>query len=817
MKNILSSFINYTVNLIITVFLSFSLVYAFSVTFKLTYGIKEVFALVFITVCFYSVIMANWFMAKISAITFVISFTICLLYFVKNPEVFMVVYNKAISTFQWLSEYIYNKTTIHMEYRKYTLYGLSIGISLIIYIFTTVKFNFFVLLFGGMSLFVGQWMIDYFIIYLSFYIYMFFIILCYIKHIYLKNAVSGKKTYGMAPAALILLSTPACLLVLTFAYKMPASDHPIQWEWMTSGIETLQSYVKTQFHIGNPEYFNISSTGFNEKSDRLGGNVKLDDTLVMKVDSSQGGIYLKGAVREQYTGYSWENPESELTELGQLLDLEDFNTDTYKFYAGGQILTNGTSSTNNNNDKITLKITYENIRTKTLFIPGNIQRLTFDGAPINVFLDAYGIPSSNKYLDKEFKYNVELSDINKHYESIAEYLRFSSNDLISQSVIISTGGNIQGQNNTLDGKDVKTQEQITQEISAKYLQLPAQLPERVRNLAHEITSLRTNDYDRVKAIERYLSNNYTYTLLPGDIPKDRDFVDYFLFDLKQGYCTYYASAMTVLARSIGIPARYVEGYVIPQTPTEGTTYEVTNKQAHAWVEVYFPRFGWMTFEPTAPYFQNLYDTSEETIAEENEKSDQLNSEETFSTEESIADKSTANTNDSEEELNDESENGMEDPDSLFFGIGIGSAFGKQVSLYIKFIVPIFLFILVWIVAFSPLRRKLRVKRLRKLKPKQRVIEMYKYFLRCFSLQGYKIRSGETPLQFAKRIEKDMEFNSTNFLTITDIFMKARYSDLPMEKNEILLLNEFYYFFPTFYKKKTGWVKYFIYNNLLGLI
>jgi hypothetical protein len=95
--------------------------------------------------------------------------------------------------------------------------------------------------------------------------------------------------------------------------------------------------------------------------------------------------------------------------------------------------------------------------------------------------------------------------------------------------------------------------------------------------------------------------------------------------------------------------------------------------------------------------------------------------------------------------------------------------------------------------------------------------MYKYFLRCFSLQGYKISSGETPLQFAKRIEKDMEFNSTNFLTITDIFMKARYSDLPMEKNEIQILNEFYYFFPTLYKKKTGWLKYFIYNNLLGLI
>ena len=89
----------------------------------------------------------------------------------------------------------------------------------------------------------------------------------------------------------------------------------------------------------------------------------------------------------------------------------------------------------------------------------------------------------------------------------------------------------------------------------RYLQLPDQLPQRVRDLSVSITDKYENDYDKAKAIESFLSTSFPYTLDTRALPRNRDFVDYFLFDQKKGYCTYFASAMTVMARCAGVPAR----------------------------------------------------------------------------------------------------------------------------------------------------------------------------------------------------------------------------------------------------------------------
>ena len=96
-----------------------------------------------------------------------------------------------------------------------------------------------------------------------------------------------------------------------------------------------------------------------------------------------------------------------------------------------------------------------------------------------------------------------------------------------------------------------------------------------------------NRYDMAKAIESYLRENYIYTLSPGPVPAGRDFTEYFLFTGKGGYCTYYATAMTVMLRSLGIPARYVEGFITKEENKIGKIYSVLSKNSHAWVEVFF--------------------------------------------------------------------------------------------------------------------------------------------------------------------------------------------------------------------------------------
>lgn len=137
-------------------------------------------------------------------------------------------------------------------------------------------------------------------------------------------------------------------------------------------------------------------------------------------------------------------------------------------------------------------------------------------------------------------------------------------------------------------------------LLARYLALPPELPPRVLALARELTATAATPYDRALALETHL-RQFPYTLDVPAPPGDRDVVDYFLFDLQRGYCDYYASAMVVLARAAGLPARLVVGYFTGEArPTEGTvSYRVTEADAHAWVEVYFANLGWVEFEPTA--------------------------------------------------------------------------------------------------------------------------------------------------------------------------------------------------------------------------
>jgi hypothetical protein len=116
-------------------------------------------------------------------------------------------------------------------------------------------------------------------------------------------------------------------------------------------------------------------------------------------------------------------------------------------------------------------------------------------------------------------------------------------------------------------------------------------------LARDLTATEPTPYDRAVALEKYL-RTIPYTLDVDTGPRNQDIVEYFLFDLQKGYCDYYASAMVVMARAAGLPARYVIGYIGETFDETNQVYIITADQAHAWAEVYFPGFGWIPFEPT---------------------------------------------------------------------------------------------------------------------------------------------------------------------------------------------------------------------------
>lgn len=134
------------------------------------------------------------------------------------------------------------------------------------------------------------------------------------------------------------------------------------------------------------------------------------------------------------------------------------------------------------------------------------------------------------------------------------------------------------------------------EIREGYLQLP-NLSSRLRALARELAAGTTTPYDVARRVEAYLSGNLRYTL---DLRREADLdpVDDFLFYKKAGNCEYFATSMAILLRVVGIPTRVVNGFQRGEWNEVGRFYAVRQRDAHSWVEVFFPEIGWVTFDPT---------------------------------------------------------------------------------------------------------------------------------------------------------------------------------------------------------------------------
>ncbi|MNN01609.1 Protein-glutamine gamma-glutamyltransferase [compost metagenome] len=158
-------------------------------------------------------------------------------------------------------------------------------------------------------------------------------------------------------------------------------------------------------------------------------------------------------------------------------------------------------------------------------------------------------------------------------------------------------------------------------FESKYVQLDSDFPESVRQLAEKVTAKGKTPYEKMVLLQDYLKMTYTYTNTPDLSRKvHKDLVEGFLFDIKEGYCDYFSTSMVTMARSIGMPARWVKGFSTGHQDSRGPEYlnrapegpyTVTNADAHSWAEVYFGEdYGWVTFEAT-PGFDLPLNVSED--------------------------------------------------------------------------------------------------------------------------------------------------------------------------------------------------------------
>jgi transglutaminase-like putative cysteine protease len=138
---------------------------------------------------------------------------------------------------------------------------------------------------------------------------------------------------------------------------------------------------------------------------------------------------------------------------------------------------------------------------------------------------------------------------------------------------------------------------IPESIRSRYLSVP-QSCWKIKHLVRQITAGQHTAFDKARAIEEYLKRHYIYDPKAPPVPREEDAVTFFLLKSKRGYCDLFASAMVIMARQAGIPARWVTGFAPGKYDPSTKTFQVRNKDAHAWAELYFPGYGWIEFDPT---------------------------------------------------------------------------------------------------------------------------------------------------------------------------------------------------------------------------
>ena len=365
---------------------------------------------------------------------------------------------------------------------------------------------------------------------------------------------------GRAPGVRARRIVPLCAAILAAtALLMPLSAQvsPELNQLAQRVRRMLDDYL---FFTDARTTFSLSATGYQPLGvSQLSGPANPEDTPVMQVRTS-GRTLLRGTIKNEYDGHAWADSTSGRRYLYV----------NPRFYALRR-------------DLFDQKRPSDAIRAQ---LPA--------GETITVLMRADA--ASTLYLTQRFS-ALSGHEIVPYFSPASEV--FGTRSLAFGDSYTFTGlrlsGDIPGIREAVLAA-AHHSDAYADTVRADYLALPDGVETGVYALAGQITQDAQTDFDRAAALCAYLRSAYPYTLTQNVPPAGRDFVSWFLLDERQGYCTSFATAMAVMARMVGLPARYIEGYAA--VPDSDSVARVTQQQAHAWVEIYFSGFGWLPFDPT---------------------------------------------------------------------------------------------------------------------------------------------------------------------------------------------------------------------------
>ncbi|WP_203249027.1 DUF4129 domain-containing transglutaminase family protein [Sporosarcina beigongshangi] len=355
---------------------------------------------------------------------------------------------------------------------------------------------------------------------------------------------------SITPGAIIVFSLP--LLFTVAVSGALANVLPKQEPIWPDPIPYIKSVVQGT-GVGGGSV--VSKSGYDTDDSRLGGSFVQDDTVVFeaKVASKQ---YWKIETKDTYTSKGWEQTATDSTQMA---------------YMPGEEL--GEPELEISDKPLLLAELQMSERFPFIIYPYGLKK-------------AYATGDVNfLHSDTSGKYSTTLLG---NEDSLETYEMEFKEPSYSLSAL-----------RAAEMSDYATEP----EDFTPYLQLPEQLPQRVRDLAEEITAPIDNVYEKTKAIESYFKRNgFVYTQQNVAVPKaEDDYVDQFLFDTKSGYCDNFSTSMVVMLRALDIPARWVKGFAPGESVLNESgerVFKITNNEAHSWVEAYMPGVGWMPFEPT---------------------------------------------------------------------------------------------------------------------------------------------------------------------------------------------------------------------------
>lgn len=507
-----------------------------------------------------------------------------------------------------------------------TIFIASYGFSSTVYYFTNIHYRIPVLLLIGAIPFMLQSAKTDSDITLPFILFGILFFWLYIEHTVRDNSMLNKGFHINNPWY-ILSASVFIGLILSLSLVTPKPEIIPKIAYINQAInETVQNLTQANGqNINNTNLPSIFNTmGIKNQSVLNSVTPPLGDRVLFEVEAIEP-LYFKVQSWNKYIDNRWIKGNEKLSEKK---DIRDIKNSYYKFSVLQELVQrmekNGLLpleySKINKNSESTVEsfimrqasIYTNEVPMETLLNPPGTVEIRLPNKPnlavyINDRSECYIENGQRPYLyeyyvidyysqnlsHSSFGYNM-IRHLNKEFVSeifdLNKYKVGERDEELSDGLLV------------IDSKTKEIIEEAIEEMNSaykNYTELPDNISQRIYDLANSITEGLNSDYDKAEAIANFFhTSGFKYNLTPPKMPKGKEYNDYFIFESKRGICVHFASAMVILARAAGLPARYVEGFVANEWDPERDKYLIREKDAHAFPEVYISGYGWMVFEPT---------------------------------------------------------------------------------------------------------------------------------------------------------------------------------------------------------------------------